>query len=78
LRVAMESPAIIIIEQKPDGVFLYRYTADGRVVGDTWHMTVDDAKEQAHYEYGDSILPWKLVPADTADVVAFGLAREES
>ena len=72
-RIEMESPSLILIEQKPDGVFLYRYMADGRVVGDTWHTTVDEAKAQASYEYGGVISPWRIVPPDIVDVTAFGL-----
>ena len=75
-RELMEAPALIAIEEKPDGVFLFRFTADGQVVGDTWHMTVQEAKQQAHFEFGDLLSDWKSVPADVEDLVSFGLKRE--
>lgn len=31
---------------------MYRYTADDRLCGDTWHQSFEDAIEQAKYEYG--------------------------
>jgi hypothetical protein len=31
---------------------MYRYTADGRFCGDSWHQSFKDAIEQAKYEYG--------------------------
>jgi hypothetical protein len=67
---------LLLIKQRPDGVFLFRYTADGQVVGDTWHMTVDDAKAQAQHEYGELLSPWKSVPTSIKEVVAFGFENE--
>ena len=31
----------LVIEEKPDGVLLYRFGVRGDCVGDTWHMTID-------------------------------------
>jgi hypothetical protein len=58
--------------RNPDGVFLYRYGAPGKYVGDTWHLNIDDAKHQAAYEYGESITTWSDIPAEVQDVVAYG------
>ena len=69
----MEGPALVAIEEKPDGVFLFRFRHDGQVVGDTWHTTVEEAKQQARFEFGDSLSDWKSVPADVEDLVSFGL-----
>lgn len=74
LREQMEAPALVLIEEKLDGVFLFRFTADGQVVGDTWHMTVEEAKQQAHFEFPELLSGWKSVPVDMENVVAFGLA----
>jgi hypothetical protein len=35
-----------------EACMMYRYTADGRFCGDTWHPSFEDAIEQAKYEYG--------------------------
>jgi hypothetical protein len=73
LRGMMDFPAFVTIEETPDGVFLFRFTANGQVVGDTWHMTVEEAKEQAQFEFGDLLSDWESVPADVKDIVVFGL-----
>jgi hypothetical protein len=75
-RVLIESPALLLILPKPDGVFLYRFTAGGRCLSDTWHKTIDEAKRQAEFEFDDLLSTWKRVPVDVKDVVAFGLAPE--
>src|SRR5258708_571348 len=72
-----ESPtaAFLVIEEKPDGVFLYRFSATGECVSDTWHMNIDDAKHQASYEYERVLLSWEDVPQEILDVAEYGLAR---
>lgn len=72
-RKQMEAPALVLIEETSDGVFLFRFTADGQVVGDTWHTTVEEAKQQAHFEFPELLSGWKSVPANVENVVAFGL-----
>jgi len=39
------------IEEDTLGVFLFRFDATGAMVADTWHQTVDEAKDQAKFEY---------------------------
>jgi hypothetical protein len=73
IRKELGGACFLVIEEDPDGVFLYRYGARGEFVGDTWHMNLDDAKHQASYEYGDSVKGWADVPAEIEDVVLFGL-----
>jgi hypothetical protein len=75
-REILETPALAIIEESADGIFLKRYDRSGRCVGDTWHMSLDDAKEQAIFEYGPAIAGWKDVPNGVSDAVSFGLAEE--
>jgi len=67
----MERAAVLVIEERPDGVFLYRFSADGACVGDTWHMNVDDAKHQAAFEFEGFVGDWADVPEGTEDVAAF-------
>lgn len=70
-RWEMPPPAVLLIEPSESGVLLIRYADDGRFAGDTWHATVDEAKEQAAYEFGQTISAWQDLPADVNDVVGF-------
>jgi len=62
-----------------EGVFLYRYTDDGKPVGDTWHANIDDAERQLDFEFGSEVRGWIEVPNEVQDEVNFGLtvARED-
>jgi hypothetical protein len=43
----------IELEDGPEKPYMmYRYTESGEFCGDTWHLTLRDAIEQAGYEYG--------------------------
>jgi hypothetical protein len=75
-RELMEAPALLAIEEKQDGMFLFRFTAKGQVVGDTWHTTLEEAKHQARFEFGELLSDWKSVPAEVEDLVSFGLKHE--
>jgi len=59
----------LVIEQDDPGFLLFRYTTDGSFAGDTWHETVDHAKEQANFEFGNAVSEWSSVPDDVADPV---------
>ena len=61
----MGPPAFLVIEERPDGIFLYRFGATGECVGDTWHMNIDDAKHQASFEFEGFVQGWVDVPAAT-------------
>jgi hypothetical protein len=64
----LPSPDVLLIEQESEGnVFLYRMTRSGEPAGDTWHQSVDDAKHQANYEYGDTLGEWRAIPDDVSD-----------
>ena|SRR5688572_13285906 len=76
LREPVGPPELIAIEEKPDGVFMFRFGPNGQVVGDTWHMTVEEAKQQAQGEFGDVLSDWTLVPHDVEDLFSFGLKAE--
>lgn len=62
-------PQVLVLRERPDGVFLERWTATGDYAGDTWHETLDQAYQQAHYEYGDLLGSWQAVPPDVKDVM---------
>jgi hypothetical protein len=76
LREKMPFPAVLLIETDPDGALLFRFTADGQVVGDTWHKTIEDAQHQATCEYENLVSDWIAVPPEVEDVVAFVLAKK--
>jgi hypothetical protein len=58
-------------------VFLDRVTIDGSSAGDTWHESVDDAKEQALAEYDGMLGEWHQFPAGLLEgaVVEYALSR---
>jgi hypothetical protein len=52
--VAKTGEGVLLIETDKHGtggVFLYHHENDGSV-WDTWHRTVDEAKEQAIFQFG--------------------------
>jgi hypothetical protein len=60
----------LIIEETYEGFFLYSYPKDGAIAGDTWHLTLDDAKHQAQFQF--AISDWADVPEAVTDLHAFG------
>ena len=47
------------IREDAEGVFLLRYNSADECVGDTWHLTVAEAKAQAAFEYGVTEAEWR-------------------
>jgi hypothetical protein len=62
-----------------DGPMLFRYTAAGDFAGDTWHESLDKAKGQAQFEYGQALGPWHEIPEAVAKgaEVEFALNKAE-
>jgi hypothetical protein len=73
-RLSLGTPVLLVIEVKTDGVFLFRFSAERSCVGDTWHKSVGEAKDQAAFEFNELLSTWKVVPEKTDDVFLFGLA----
>jgi hypothetical protein len=73
-RTPLDTPVLLVIEVKTDGVFLFRFSTERRCVGDTWHRSVDEAKSQAEFEFNELTSVWKVVPEQTDDVFSFGFA----
>jgi hypothetical protein len=71
MRREMSLPSLLVIEQRSDGVFLYRYTLDQQCVGDTWHQSIDEAKDQATLEYREQVSAWHEIPPEVSDVIAY-------
>jgi hypothetical protein len=64
---------ILVIDPQSDGAFLYTLEANGST-WDSWHFTVQDAKEQANFDAGIAIETWRPIPVHlttTAARVAF-------
>lgn len=74
-RSELPRPQILIIEEQDDGIFLYRYTLDGRFGGDTWHATMEDAKHQASYEYGEAVGEWHAIPPEVKESLEYARSR---
>ena len=74
-RTQLPRARVTVLEEAPEGIFLYRWAADGAFGGDTWHANLDDAKHQASYEFGGSLGEWKEVPGEVADATAFALSH---
>jgi len=74
-RVEMPSPSVLIIQEKPDGIFLNRFVATGEHAGDTWHRSLEEAKEQAALEFAGHISEWKEVPPEIDDPIPFALRQ---
>jgi hypothetical protein len=65
---------VILLIAGPDpGAMLFRYTAHGEFGGDTWHPSLESAREQVDYEYEDSVGEWIHVPPDIEDPHAWAV-----
>lgn len=61
----------LVVEETSEGYYLYSFPEAG-IEGDTWHPTIQEAKEQATYQFGLLDLEWAAVPDDVADLRSFG------
>lgn len=68
----MADVVVLVADDEP-GAMLFRYTAHGDFGGDTWHASVDEAKQQAVDEYGAALLPWEEVPEEVGDAHAHAI-----
>jgi hypothetical protein len=64
---------ILLIADTDPGAMLFRYTAHGEFAGDTWHPSVDDAREHAIYDYSDALGEWVDVPAGVDDAHGYAV-----
>ena len=51
------------ISEKPDGVYLFHYNASGECIADTWHLSIDEARAQAEFEFKISKSDWREMDA---------------
>ena len=64
---------ILLISDDDPGAMLFRYTAHGEFGGDTWHTSVDAAREHAIYDYSDALGDWVDVPETVEDPHAYAV-----
>ena len=64
---------VLLIAGDDPGAMLFRYTAHGEFAGDTWHPSVDDAREQSIYDYSDALGEWVDVPEKVEDAHAYAV-----
>jgi hypothetical protein len=77
LRTTLPAARFVTIGLTTEGFFLFRYAQDGAFSGYTWHRSVEEAKDQANYEYRKALGEWLEIPGDAADGVAW-LRTQES
>lgn len=66
--------AALVIEATPElGATLLRYTAAGDPAGDVWYGSAEEAQLCAARDFGAALGPWRDVPPDEPDPVAFAL-----
>lgn len=77
-RILLPKARVIILRELSNGHYLFRYDIGGTYVGDTWHQSPEDAREQAGWEYGAALSDWTEIPANASDAEAYALneARE--
>jgi hypothetical protein len=67
-------PDVLLIEQDgPTSVFLYRWTRSGEFSGDTHHASIDEAKHQADFEFGAALGAWMPIPEEVTDAREFAI-----
>jgi hypothetical protein len=74
-RIQLPTADMVILvfeDETPGDCYLYRYTRDGKSVGDTWHPSAAEAREQASFEF--EITAWREVPTDVVNAVSFILS----
>lgn len=72
-QVPLPWPHVVLIQGVTDGYLLIRYDVHGNFCGDTWHRDIDDAMEQAKYEYGSLVGEWISVPMNVDDPLKYAL-----
>lgn len=64
---------VLLVSEDDTSAMVFRYTAHGEFGGDTYHESVEDAKEETEAEYEDALLEWEDVPDDVTDAHAFAV-----
>ena len=72
-KMPPEPDVILLVANDDSGAMLFRYTAHGDLAGDTWHDSVEDAREHAIYDYSDALGEWIDVPEVVDDAHAYAV-----
>ena len=67
-QYARAGGTVLIIEQTPEGFFLYSFPKDG-LEGDSWHQSAKDARDQAERQF--CATEWADVPSDVTNLRAY-------
>ena len=59
--VPCEEPATLEVVEQDGAFFLFRKDEDGNCLSDTWHLTLEEAQEQAEFEFGVAKDEWTAV-----------------
>ena len=51
----------LVLEEHPEGTYVFRYADDWSFSGDTWHANLDDALHQIQFEFEVNELDWKPI-----------------
>jgi hypothetical protein len=57
----IELPAWLEISEEYDAFFLLYFQADGTLIADGWHVSLEHAMRQAAFELGITVDEWKPV-----------------
>ena len=74
-RIPLPYAYILLIAEKADGIYLFRFTKEGDYAGDTWHQSIFDAQRQARYEYQVQAIDWHPIPQNVTDALLFVLSQ---
>ena len=58
---AVPDPNVVEVVEQAGAIYLLRLDDRGHCIADTWHESVDAAKEQATFEFGIEAGDWKEV-----------------
>ena len=59
----------LVLEEHPEGTYIFRYADNWSFGGDTWHANRDDALHQIEFEYEVNILDWKPISEEALTVL---------
>jgi hypothetical protein len=81
-QVLMPWARVVVLEEgnDPRDAMLYRYGGDDFDVfaGDTWSESVEQAKAQAEFEYGELLGAWEEIPVEVDDALAYAARQARS
>jgi hypothetical protein len=58
VRRQIGHPVSVLVVEVDKGFYLFRNDEHGVCLADTWHVTLEEAKEQADFEYGIEEADW--------------------